>query len=59
MSAEEAARWRAWARDQGRTLVDSADADDDRAPYVAEVLGQLYEFVRHPRSFVRKIALDL
>jgi D-aspartate ligase len=59
MSSEEAARWGEWTRDARRTLVDSADAADDRAPYVAEVAGQLYEFLRHPRSFVRKIALDL
>jgi predicted ATP-grasp superfamily ATP-dependent carboligase len=58
MSPAEAARWREWTRDTGRTLVDSADADDDRAPFVAEVLGQVYGFLRHPRSFVRRIALD-
>jgi D-aspartate ligase len=58
MSPVEAARWREWRHDARRTLVDSADADDDRAPFVAEVLGQVYGFLRHPRSFVRRIALD-
>jgi D-aspartate ligase len=58
MSQAEAVRWREWTRDGRRTLVDSADAADDRAPFVAEVLGQVYGFLRHPRSFVRRIALD-
>lgn len=58
MSSREAARWRDWMNDSTRTVVDSVAAHDDRAPLVAEVLGQVYGCVRHPRSFVRMIALD-
>jgi D-aspartate ligase len=58
MSAAEAMQWRAWTRDEKRTLVDSVSADDDRGPLVAEAFHQLYGSLRHPRAFLRMIALD-
>ena len=58
MSAAEAAQWRGWTRDETRTLVDSVAADDDYGPLVVETLRQLYGSLRHPRAFLRMIALD-
>jgi predicted ATP-grasp superfamily ATP-dependent carboligase len=58
MSRAEAARWRAWRREHGRGLVDSIAAPDDPGPVVAEGAGQLYSCLRHPRAFLRMIALD-
>jgi predicted ATP-grasp superfamily ATP-dependent carboligase len=58
MSTEEAARWHDWTLDPTRTLVDSVAEKGDPGPLVAEIVRQLYGCVRHPRSFVRMIALD-
>jgi D-aspartate ligase len=58
MSATEAQRWRRWSSDPARTHVDSAAASDDPGPFVAELAGHLYGSLRHPRAFVRQIALD-
>jgi len=58
MTSAEAARWTAWRRDHGRGLVDSIAADDDPGPVLAEGAGQLYSCLRHPRAFLRMIALD-
>jgi len=58
MSGAEASRWEAWRRGHGRGLVDSIAADDDPGPVLAEGAGQLYSCLRHPRAFLRMIALD-
>jgi hypothetical protein len=58
MSASEAGRWREWAKPNGKVVVDSASAPDDPGPFVADTLRQVYHCLRHPRSFVRMIALD-
>jgi predicted ATP-grasp superfamily ATP-dependent carboligase len=58
MSDHEVNEWRAWARDPSRTVVDSVAATDDPRPYYAEVAGQIYACVRHPRAFVRMIGFE-
>jgi D-aspartate ligase len=58
MSPAEAARWDDWKRKHEGGLVDSIAADDDPGPFLAESAGQLYSCLRHPRSFLRMIALD-
>jgi predicted ATP-grasp superfamily ATP-dependent carboligase len=58
MSPADAARWFAWAQPNGKVLVDAVDAADDRGPLLADAVRQLYDCVRHPRAFVRMIALD-
>ncbi len=58
MTPAEAARWRGWTLDPTRTLVDSVAEDGDPGPLIAEIVRQVYGCVRHPRSFVRMIALD-
>lgn len=58
MSTADATRWRDWQRKHGPSLVDSLAADDDIAPFVAEGASQVYGCLRHPRAFLRMIALD-
>lgn len=58
MSEADAERWRAWRRDHGARLVDSIASPDDVGPLVADGVGQIYYLVRHPRAFLRTIALD-
>jgi predicted ATP-grasp superfamily ATP-dependent carboligase len=58
MSAPEAEKWREWARPNGKIVVDSASASDDPGPFVADTMRQAYHALRHPRAFVRMIALD-
>lgn len=58
MSAGEAQRWREWSHDPAKTVIDSVAADDDPGPYYAEVAGQIYGCMRHPRAFVRMIGFE-
>jgi predicted ATP-grasp superfamily ATP-dependent carboligase len=58
MSTDEATRWRRWYRDKQMALVDAVAAGDDLFPLAAEAMGQLYGCLRHPRAFLRQIALD-
>ena len=55
MSREEAARWRGWLSQHEARLVDAVQAPHDRRPGVVEALHLLEGFVRHPRSFVRRL----
>lgn len=58
MTGADATRWREWRRKHGSNLVDSIAADDDVGPFLAEGAGQVYGCFRHPRAFLRMIALD-
>ena len=58
MTPAEAHRWQNWAREPGRSPVDSAGAEDDPVPMYVDAAAQIYGCLRHPRYFVRKIALD-
>jgi D-aspartate ligase len=58
MTSAEASRWRTWTRDHEGVLVDPIAADDDPGPTVAEGMGQVHGCLRHPRAFMRMIALE-
>jgi predicted ATP-grasp superfamily ATP-dependent carboligase len=58
MSPSDAARWREWSKPNGKVVVDSVFAPDDQGPLLADTMRQLYDCVRHPRAFVRMIALN-
>jgi D-aspartate ligase len=58
MPASEVARWSLWMRSRRGALVDAVRDSDDPMPFWAETGGQLYDCARHPRAFVRMIALD-
>lgn len=58
ISDEDATRWRRWARDPAKTVVDSVDAAGDRVPTLAEAAGQVYECLRHPRGFLKNVVFD-
>jgi hypothetical protein len=45
-------------RHRRRALVDAVRDPDDPMPFWAETGGQLYDCARHPRAFMRMIALD-
>ncbi len=58
MSRVDAERWRAWLRDRQGRVIDAVADGDDPAPMALETAQQLLMYVRHPRAFVRTIALD-
>lgn len=58
ISREDVTRWRRWARDPAKIVVDSVDVSGDRVPAVAEVASQIYECLRHPRGFLRIVVFD-
>jgi len=58
ISREDASRWRRWARDPTKTIIDSVDVAGDRIPILAEVASQVYECLRHPRGFLKNVVFD-
>lgn len=58
MSRDDALRWRAWLGAKNGSVVDAVADSDDPRPLAFEIAQQLYSYVRHPRAFVRTIALD-
>jgi len=50
--AGEAARWKQWRR-AAAAVVDPTWQSGDPGPAVADVLGQIWAAIRHPRSFLR------
>lgn len=58
MSREEARSWRAWYDAHAATLVDAVIDQRDRFPALVDALTHLLHRARHPRSFLRHIALD-
>jgi hypothetical protein len=58
MSRDDAARWQAWLSAQDGAVVDAVADPDDPRPMAFDIAQQLYSYVRHPRAFVRTIALD-
>jgi D-aspartate ligase len=57
MSADEAGGWKSWYLAHKERLVDAVADRNDRAPWVAEIVSHVYGRARHPRSFLRTIAL--
>jgi D-aspartate ligase len=58
MSGADAKGWRDWLKTHRTALVDAVKDEDDPGPYWAETAGQIYGTLRHPRAFIRMIALD-
>lgn len=59
MSQAEALHWRTWASECEDVVVDATASADDPAPVYADAASQLYGYLRHPRGFLRTIALNL
>lgn len=58
MPLRESWRWWKWYREHGRSLVDAVDDEGDHLPHVVDVVGGLARRLRHPMTFIRRIALD-
>ena len=59
MSAAEARHWGRWQRDHRSRSIDPANSHDDQLPWFVDTASQLLGVVRHPRAFLRKVALDM
>jgi len=53
MSAEDKDRWRRRIEEYGDAVTDPVRTTDDPAPVLAEMAGEVYALVRHPRSYFR------
>ncbi len=58
MTRQEAARWRNWSARHQAEMVDAVYDAGDRMPSLVDAWSHIVHRVRHPRSFVRHIALD-
>lgn len=58
MSRDDVERWKRWLDAQDGAVVDAVADPDDPRPMAFEIAQQLYSYVRHPRAFIRTIALD-
>jgi D-aspartate ligase len=58
MSAAEAVRWRRWREDRRGQLIDPVVDPDDPAPQIADFASQVYGQLRHPRAWLRTVALN-
>jgi len=61
MSAAESRRWRRWRKDHQRNalLIDAADWPGDRRPGAAAAAAEIHFALRHPRAFMRNVALGV
>lgn len=58
MSAGEAKRWHQWVRERRDSLVDAVSDPSDRWPGVVARATSWWARIRHPRAFIRQVALD-
>jgi predicted ATP-grasp superfamily ATP-dependent carboligase len=58
MSRGEVDRWRSWLRERDGSVIDAVADTEDPRPLAFDVAKQLYSYMRHPRAFLRMIALD-
>ncbi len=58
MTHTEVARWVRWYRANRDTMHDPMDEPEDRFPHYLDVASGLVDCVRHPRAFIRSIALN-
>jgi predicted ATP-grasp superfamily ATP-dependent carboligase len=54
----DAERWQAWIDERRARSLDAVADSEDPRPMAFEALSQVYACLRHPRAFVRSIALD-
>ena len=58
MSGNDVRRWRSWRRKNRDCIVDALADPVDRSPEAAAAVTNWWRHLRHPRAFIRKIALD-
>lgn len=58
MSAQDFNYWRAWYSKHKHHMVDAVADADDRKPEWAVAVSKVKSYLRHPRAFIRQIALD-
>jgi predicted ATP-grasp superfamily ATP-dependent carboligase len=58
MSRAEVDRWRSWLRERDGSVIDAVADREDPRPLAFDIAQQLYSYLRHPRAFLRTIALD-
>jgi hypothetical protein len=58
MSGEDFNYWRQWCKHNQERIVDGLADPEDWRPEVGAVATSLLDHLRHPRAFIRKIALD-
>lgn len=58
LSAEEATSWLAWYEEHEGRLVDAVSDPDDRWPSRIDTLQMVRHHLRHPRDFLRTVALN-
>ncbi|MHB8875688.1 MAG: carbamoyl-phosphate synthase, partial [Myxococcaceae bacterium] len=57
-SGQEARRWRNWLFENRARAADAVADDGDRLPGLVDLALHLTHHTRHPRAFVRSVALD-
>ncbi|MFO0601326.1 MAG: carbamoyl-phosphate synthase [Myxococcaceae bacterium] len=58
MPVPESLKWWQWFRAHGPKLIDAVDDEGDRLPHVVDVVTGVARRIRHPMTFIRRIALD-
>jgi len=58
MTPVEAARWQRWSEEHRGLTIDAVWDDTDRLPTLFDVTARLHDWLRHPRSFVRRTLLN-
>jgi predicted ATP-grasp superfamily ATP-dependent carboligase len=58
MSTAEAEQWRRWRRERKALLIDPVADPDDPGPWLSDLAAQVYRQLRHPRAFLRTVALN-
>ena len=58
MSAQDFRYWRQWYTQHRHHMIDAVADTDDRKPELANTFNEILTHLRHPRAFIRKIALD-
>ncbi|MFT3711537.1 MAG: carbamoyl-phosphate synthase [Archangium sp.] len=58
MPVGESLRWWRWYRSHHDSLVDAVDDEGDHLPHVVDVVGGIARRLRHPMTFIRRVALD-
>jgi predicted ATP-grasp superfamily ATP-dependent carboligase len=58
MPVKESLRWWQWYRGHHDSLVDAVDDAGDHLPHVVDVAAGIARRLRHPMTFIRRVALD-
>jgi D-aspartate ligase len=57
-TARDAGRWQRWVNEHRAAMVDAVSHREDRFPLLVDIASHLAEWLRHPRSFLRRILRD-